>query len=86
MMHVRLRTEFGSIRAATNTGMHQVSAETVERFGTACKDEQLTRPASPREFSFRVNLHDRVGGRCLASAQKAPPRLAECERPWLSSS
>ncbi len=58
-------------------GMRQVSSETVEWFGTACKGGDLTRTALARELCDRENWHGRVGRPCLASARKMLPTLAE---------
>ena len=58
-------------------GMRQISSETVEWFGKACKGGELTRTALARELCARENWHGRVGKPCLASARKLLPTLAE---------
>ncbi len=58
-------------------GMRQVSSETVEWFGMACKGGDLTRTALARELCELENWHGRVGRPCLASARKLLPTLAE---------
>ena len=58
-------------------GMRQVSSETVEWLGKACKGGDLTRTALARELCERENWHGRVGRPCLASARKMLPTLAE---------
>ena len=55
-------------------GMRQVSSETVEWFGTACKGGNLTRTALARE---RESWYSRAGKLCLASARRLLPKPAE---------
>ncbi len=57
-------------------GMRQISAETVEWFGPACKGGGLTRTALAREFCEREGWFGPAGRPCLASARKLLPRLA----------
>ncbi|MCY4319429.1 MAG: DUF4338 domain-containing protein [Alphaproteobacteria bacterium] len=57
-------------------GMRQVSAETVEWFGTACRDGGLTRTALARALCERENRVNASGRPVLASARKLLPKLA----------
>ena len=58
-------------------GMRQISSETVEWFGPACKGGELTRSALARALCEREGWFGASGGLCLASARKLVPRLAE---------
>ncbi len=58
-------------------GMRQVSAETVEWFGTACNGGALTRTALAHGLCERESWLGQAGRLCLASARKILPKLAE---------
>ena len=58
-------------------GMRQVSAETVEWFGTACRGGELTRTALARGLCEREDWRGPSGRPCLASARRLVPRLAD---------
>ena len=58
-------------------GMRRVSPETLEWFGTACREGGVTRAALAREVCERETWRNRLGKPCLASARKVLPRLAE---------
>ncbi len=57
-------------------GMRQVSAETVEWFGTACRGGELTRTALARGLCEREDWRGPTGRLCLASARRMLPGLA----------
>ena len=60
--------------------MRQNSAETAERFKTACCSGDLSRTARAHEPCVQENRFGRVGRLCLASARKLLPHLAEQPR------
>ena len=58
-------------------GMRQISSETVEWFGTACKGGELTRTALARGLCERESWFNHVGRLCRASARRNLPKLAQ---------
>jgi len=76
MTHTWLRVAFRADHAAMRTGMRQVSAETVEWFGTACGGGELTRAALARGLCGREDWRGPTGRPCPASARGMLPRLA----------
>ena len=58
-------------------GMRQVSSETVEWLGTACRGGDLTGIAPARGPFGRESRYGRAGGLCLASVRRLLPTPAE---------